>query len=111
MAVGAALLCSALAPVQSAIWNGAEAPGWIAWLVPLLGNDGSGAGAASVEQPPALYFLFGRLVLLVYAGLLASLWRSPLDAPKRLAWAFLAALGVACFGDALAYGFVQWLGP
>lgn len=110
IAIGAALLCTLLAPVQSVIWNGPETPGWIAWLVSRVASGSLAVGSAAFDQPPTIYFTFGRLLLLVYAGLIWSLWRSPPGGPSWLGRAYGAALGIAFFGDALAYGFSAWLG-
>ncbi len=110
VAVAAALLCTLLAPIQSMIWNGTEAPSWILQLAPLFG-DAVASSTSPVDQPSAIYFTFGRLLLLSYAGLLASLWWTPIDSPKALRRGFGIALGIAFFGDGLAYGLSEWFGP
>jgi hypothetical protein len=109
LAAATAALCILLAPVQSLIWNGAEAPRWLQalpWLHPMI----AWAEQAGLGTP---YFFYGRLFLLVHAGVLATLW---MLARGRgwLAWPatrwLLVSLGLASWGDFLAYWASDWLG-
>jgi hypothetical protein len=105
LAALAAALCILLAPVQSLIWNGAGAPGWLAslpWPPAML----AWAGQTELGTP---YFFFGRLFVLVHAGVLATLWTLA-RGRGWLAWPamrwLLASLVMATWSDVLAY----WVG-
>ena len=109
LAAAAAALCILLAPVQSLIWNGDEAPRWLhslPWPHALV----TWAEQGGLGTP---YFFYGRLFLLVHAGVLATLW---MLARSRgwLAWPamrwLLVSLGVATWGDIMAYWGGQWFG-
>ncbi|MGY1941717.1 hypothetical protein [Nocardia gipuzkoensis] len=97
-----AALCTVLAPVQSLIWNGPEAPGWmdgVPWSHTLI----TVAEQVGLGTP---YFFYGRLFILVYVGVTATLWllsrsRGWLTWPA-MRW-LLASLTMAAWGDLLAY--------
>lgn len=95
----ALLLCLFLAPAQSLIWNGAQAPQWVQaaapmheWLAPFLG-----------AEP---YRGFGRLVILVYAGFFAGLLyleAAPGRAGTVLRYIVPGSFAVAAIADVVAY--------
>ncbi|WP_428265038.1 MBL fold metallo-hydrolase [Haliangium sp.] len=123
----ALLSCVALGFVQSSIWNGPDAPPWIALVGQWLGLGG--VAASSFDQPPAQYFTYGRLFMFVYAALAFTLARAPLGAAtsgpsdavsgasspppssRLLHRAITVALAVAMFGDVLAYWLSAYFGP
>jgi hypothetical protein len=64
IAVSGVLLCAALAPLQSAIWNGPAAPAWVIAVAGLVQLGLRGVAAASaMAQPPADYFFYGRFFI------------------------------------------------
>lgn len=110
LALFAAGLCTALAPLQALIWYGQDAPAWLAGLLPLLGDPQTFVAASTVDQPGPLYFMAGRVLWLPYAALLLVLARLP----TGVVWirrGLVAAVATAWFGDVLSYGWSQLFGP
>jgi hypothetical protein len=102
----AALWCAILAPVQSLIWNGANAPSWISAMTPV--HDAArllyDAASSPGDQP---YDFFGRLFLPVYAGAFFGFARARLSALGRIGRMLRAlvlfALAAGLAGDFIAY--------
>lgn len=110
-AVFALVLCAFLAPIQSRIWNGPSAPGWINALSTAVAPSSALGHAASLDtSPPEVYFTFGRLFILVYASLVLVLARGPLVGSRRTQRLFLGLLAIAASGNMLAYWVSAWAG-
>jgi hypothetical protein len=110
-AVFALILCAFLAPIQSRIWNGPSAPGWINALSTAVAPSSALDHAASLDaRPPEVYFAFGRLFILVYASLVLVLARGPLVGSRRTQRLLLGLVAIAAFGNTLAYWLSAWAG-
>ncbi len=103
---GALLLLIVLGPIQSAIWNGPETPGWIArltWLHQTASRLQAAIPAWAGMHP---YDAFGRLMAIVYAGALVGLaGLSPGSQPisQRMKQVALVTLGIAAVADVVSY--------
>lgn len=97
------LACLILAPVQSIIWNGPEAPQWTAVARTL-------ASILNLNQQshldPVAYRFFGRFLVLGYVGALAGFSRLHVPDDRialRLKGALLILLHIAMGADVVTY--------
>lgn len=105
----AATLATALGLLQSAIWNGPDAPAWARALASLVPAIDLTVGASALAEPPAIYFMLGRPFLAVYVLLALAVAAHPWLG-RRARIALLSLLTVAAVGDFCAYWLSSELG-
>jgi hypothetical protein len=95
-----------LAPIQSLIWNKDAAPGWVKALGPLHGAANAFHSVAAPLLGAEPYEAFGRLLVIVYAGLFAAIYLTrPAEVRTQpvVRTVVLAAFAVAALADVVAY--------
>jgi hypothetical protein len=108
-ALAAVAAAAVLGAVQSTIWHGSAAPAAVLarWIDPAL----DGAPASAAVDPPAVYFAYGRLAVLVYVALvIAGLPLVRTLGPAARRFVATAAL-IALAGDVVAYWASAAAGP
>ncbi|EPG74535.1 putative membrane protein [Leptospira fainei serovar Hurstbridge str. BUT 6] len=104
------VLCVFLAPMQSYIWNGDDSP---TVILSIRSNVETFLDFGKVLFPKsAEYYVFGKLFLPVYAGILYGLYRLYAigkipESSNRRYRNLMILFGIAALGDSLAYWFAD----